>query len=294
MVVMECFSPAKVNLYLHILGKREDGFHELETLMAPLSVGDEMTFEEIESGTELTIEGLELDAGPDNLIWKAADAVRRKSGTEKGIRIKVKKRIPLGGGLAGGSSNAATTLQACNEIWKAGLSGMDLHELAASMGSDINFFLEPGAAICRGRGEIVEPIQLDPVGRVLILNPGFPVPTPWAFQAYAKAASAEKKGDELPVKVTWEIQQSEKIGKQGEGAACRNDLEKVVAAKYYWISGAVDFLNQQEGVRGAMMSGSGASVVAFLSEDADEVTLRGRVKDWAGPRCWVEVAEFLL
>lgn len=278
--MIETFSPAKINLYLHILGRRPDGFHELETLMVPLSVGDRMTFEVQPGGIDLSIAGADLDPGPSNLVWKAAEAVRQEAGIHTGVRIRLEKVLPLGGGLAGGSSNAASTLMACNALWNAGLSPDVLHRLAAGMGSDVNFFLEPGAALCRGRGEMIEPVEIPIPGRVLILNPGFEVPTPWAFQTYAAMSEERKQGD---------------VGVElGGGIHLRNDLEPAVMSKYLWIAEAKDFLSALPGVAGALMSGSGASVFALLHPGANEDSLMKEVRLWAGEACWIELADPLI
>jgi 4-diphosphocytidyl-2-C-methyl-D-erythritol kinase len=275
--MIETFSPAKINLYLHIHGKRQDGFHELETLMVPLSIGDRMSFEEAPEGIELVIEGADLDAGPSNLVWKAAEAIRREAGMDSGVRIQLHKKLPLGGGLAGGSSNAAATLLACNELWSAHLDRATLHRLAAGMGSDVNFFLEPGAATCRGRGEIIEPIDIELPGRILLLNPGFEVPTPWAFQTYAGMDEGGKRGVEgITI---------------AEGITLRNDLEPAVMSKYLWIAEAVDYLASLSGILDARMSGSGASVFALLEPGADEGDLLERTREWAGEGCWIELAD---
>ncbi len=278
--MIEAFSPAKINLYLHILGQRQDGFHELETLMVPLSLGDRMTFENHPSEIELSIEGADLEAGPSNLVWKAAEAVRQEAGIKAGVRIHLKKNVPLGGGLAGGSSNAASTLMACNELWKAGLSQDVLHRLASEMGSDINFFLEPGPAICRGRGEIIEPVEVWISGRILVVNPGFEVPTPWAFQTYAAMAEESKRGRESGA-VAGELR-------------LRNDLEPAVMSKYLWIAEAKEYLESLPGVLGALMSGSGASVFALLDPGANETEVLDQAREWAGEEAWIELAEPLI
>jgi len=160
-------SPAKINVFLEVLGKRPDGFHELETVMLRTDLCDTLTFEATTSD-DLTLalhpESVGVDHFPldeSNLISKAAMALREATGCALGIAISVQKQIPAEAGLAGGSSNAATTLLALNRMWKLDLPLSQLHEIAASLGSDINFFLEDcEAAVCRGRGERVSPIPV--------------------------------------------------------------------------------------------------------------------------------------
>jgi len=180
---MKVRCPAKINLYLRILGKRPDGFHELETLMCPVSIFDEMEFENGPADVELQIEGADIPAGEDNLVVRAVRLLQEATGLRNGVRIRLRKQIPVGGGLAGGSSNAALTLRALNTFWKAGLSEAQLGQAAAKLGSDINFFLQDGPAICRGRGELVEPVELAGEWQALLINPGFGVPTPWVRRA---------------------------------------------------------------------------------------------------------------
>lgn len=162
-------SPAKLNIFLEVLGKRLDGFHELETVMLRTQFCDQLSFQRT-SSSELTL-GLS-DATPadmradipldeTNLILRAARALQKTVGTSFGAHIILHKRIPPESGLGGGSSNAATTLLGCRQLWNADVSDEQLHVIAATLGSDVNFLLSgTSAAVCRGRGEIVEPIQL--------------------------------------------------------------------------------------------------------------------------------------
>jgi 4-diphosphocytidyl-2-C-methyl-D-erythritol kinase len=167
------FAPAKLNLFLKILGKRGDGYHELETLMVSVGLYDTLVLSDQPMG------GLKLscrDGGPmnsslprrelpgsgaENLVWRAACLLKDASGTSRGAQIDLIKRIPLAAGLAGGSSDAAAALWGLNLLWRLGLSRRELSELASRLGSDVPFFLcSSSAAICRGRGELVEPLPL--------------------------------------------------------------------------------------------------------------------------------------
>jgi 4-diphosphocytidyl-2-C-methyl-D-erythritol kinase len=162
-------APAKLNLFLEVLGKRTDGFHELQTLMISINLYDTLTFTEEKSGSiDLCVTGptagkhdgqsmVPSDQG--NLVVKAARLLRMRAGKGSGVRIHLVKRIPVAAGLAGGSSDAAASLVALNRLWNTGLSTAELMELAAELGSDTSFFIPScHAAVCRGRGEIVEPV----------------------------------------------------------------------------------------------------------------------------------------
>lgn len=180
-------TPAKLNLFLEVLGKRDDGFHELETLMAAVNLYDTLIFsfkeeapEEVslrcfdaslrrnnvgsalrQNATEGATGFTEVPDGRDNLAVRAAELLRSKTGCRQGIHIDLYKRIPAEAGLAGGSSDAAAVLFALNRIWQLGLSRDELQSFASEIGSDVSFFLNPQSiAICRGRGEIIEPLSL--------------------------------------------------------------------------------------------------------------------------------------
>jgi len=161
------WAPAKVNLYLEILGKRPDGYHELATLMVAVRLFDTLVFTDEPAG-ELILHcrAQALSTGPDNLVMRAARLLREHTGCSRGARMRLVKRIPLAAGLAGGSTDAAATLAGLNRLWRLGLADEELSALAARLGSDVAFFLDGPAAWCTGRGEHVAPLRL---GRMLDL-----------------------------------------------------------------------------------------------------------------------------
>jgi len=176
-------APAKVNLFLEVMGKRPDGYHDLNTLMVAVSLFDTLEFKE-DSDSTIRLDlvpateepGDEdrplLSPGPENLVWRAADLLRRHVGLSDGCRIRLTKRIPLAAGLAGGSSDAAATLLGLNRLWRLDLGTSELMTLAAELGSDVAFFLGSESAWCTGRGEIVTPLQpTTPLWLVLVCPP---------------------------------------------------------------------------------------------------------------------------
>lgn len=179
-------SPCKINLLLNILCKRTDGFHELETVIFPVPLYDFLSFERSrETGVQLIIEGSDLSAGPDNLIFRAANAFFQKAGMEPAVLIRLQKRIPMEAGLGGGSGNAGTTLTALNELTGQPLDEQALQEIASSLGSDVPFFLHNSPALAEGRGEKVVTLPAFPAmkGKALFLvKPGFGISTAWAYQ----------------------------------------------------------------------------------------------------------------
>lgn len=164
---------AKLNLYLRVLGRRPDGYHEIETLFERIDLADELTFEAQPRALELSCSDPTLSCGDDNLIMQAAHRLQAATGTRQGVRMHLTKRIPIAAGLGGGSSDAAATLLGLNALWGLRRSPTDFVELAAQVGSDVPFFLaEAPFAIGRGRGELIEPIaQAQPFAFVLVVPP---------------------------------------------------------------------------------------------------------------------------
>ena len=189
--MLERLSHAKLNLFLEVTGKRPDGFHELETLMVRVNLADMLRFEQRDDDQIVIVPDPatpqdSFPTGPENLIHKAAVAMRQYTGRAAGVTVSVTKRIPAEAGLAGGSSNAATTLIALNDLWNCQLSKSELHGLAASLGSDLNFFVEDcRAAICRGRGEQVSPVDLNQSCFAVAVRPPMGNSTPAVFAELA-------------------------------------------------------------------------------------------------------------
>src|ERR1035438_9684623 len=190
---LEKKSSCKVNLLLNILGKRADGFHELETVMQPVNLFDDIHFERGENGIQLTCDEPTLPVDSKNLVHRAAAGFLSAAKIPSGVKIRLEKKIPLAAGLGGGSGNAATTLLALNELFGQPLSGAKLRELAAALGSDIPFFLQNQPALATGRGEKIQPLEPFPalLGKAFFLiHPGFGISTPWAYQNLARFPEA--------------------------------------------------------------------------------------------------------
>jgi 4-diphosphocytidyl-2-C-methyl-D-erythritol kinase len=197
------WAPAKVNLFLEVLARRPDGYHELATLMLAVSLYDTLEFtEETTGATSLHCDHPSLSTGPDNLICRAVQLVRRESGRSEGVGIRLWKRIPMAAGLAGGSSDAAATLAGLNRFWRLGWDRSKLTQLGSELGSDVSFFFAAPSAWCTGRGEQIEPLRLGrPLDLVLVTPPvglstadvfrGMTVPTePRSGAAVRQAAAA--------------------------------------------------------------------------------------------------------
>lgn len=174
--------PAKVNLRLHVLKRRPDGYHELVTVMQPLSLADELRLTPGSEGITLACDSRELPLGPENLVWRAAARFQEASGLALGIHLALTKRIPVAAGLGGGSSDAAGTLLALNAMTGRPLDDVKLHRLASQLGADVPFFLHAGPQLGRGIGTDLQPIALPPYWYVLV-NPGLSISTKWVYES---------------------------------------------------------------------------------------------------------------
>jgi 4-diphosphocytidyl-2-C-methyl-D-erythritol kinase len=178
---------AKVNLFLELLRRRPDGFHEIETVMQTVSLHDSLELSHAVSGISLECPAGGVPADRSNLAWRAADLMRRRLRTGAGVSIRLTKRIPVGAGLGGGSSDAAAILRGLNVLWRAGLTEADLLAFSAELGSDVGFFVRGGIAVCTGRGEVVSPVPCGLSMPMVIVFPGFGVPTAAAYRAVIPA-----------------------------------------------------------------------------------------------------------
>lgn len=264
-------APAKLNLALRVLGKRDDGFHEIDTLMVKLpGLADQLEFQE-SGGFSFHCDDSGIPGDASNLVVKAVRAYETASGIPCRFAITLKKNIPSGAGLGGGSSDAATTLIGLEQLHDAKLGAARLHELAASLGSDIPFFLGPGAARCTGRGEIIEPAPSPPAMRVLLLKPWFSVPTPDAYVRWGES-------QELP---------GVRYGPQDiAGVSIVNDLERPVFGKHRFLAELKEWLLDRRETAAALLCGSGSTVFAVLHEDADSDTLVRCARHHLDPGLW--------
>ena len=249
-------APAKLNLFLHVIGQREDGFHNLQTLFQLLDWGDEI-------GVEITADAqIERVAGPasiapeNDLAVRAARALQQATGVKRGVRLWVRKRIPPGGGLGGGSSDAATVLRVLNRLWGTALDRGELDRVGLELGSDVPVFLNGSSAWAEGRGEQLTPMEL-PEAWYLIVYPGVSVGTASIFQA-----------PEL-------TRNSPLVTMRGfSPAQARNDCEPVVRARYPQVAAVLDWLGPR-----ARLSGTGSSVFMAFERAAEAERVAARVPD---------------
>jgi 4-diphosphocytidyl-2-C-methyl-D-erythritol kinase len=274
---MKVRAPAKVNLQLRILGRRADGFHDIETIIMPVSLSDELTIE-ISSGDaiSLTCDDPELPIDQSNLARAAAHEFQQETGLRFAVSIQLRKHIPIAGGLGGGSSDAAAVLSALDQLLDSRLGIESLQKIAARIGSDVPFFVHPGPAICRGRGEIIEPFVAPKNLDVLLMKPPFGVETAWAYKAWATARPAPD-GLEAEQDLGW--------------IKIFNALEWPVFEKFIVLPVMKDWLLNQPEVRAAGMSGSGSTIFALLRDNASGGPLEQRAKALFGKTLWTALCQ---
>ncbi len=244
-------SHAKVNLYLRVGECRTDGFHQVRTLMQAISLCDELGFDSGENGMTLSADPGSGDLPPieGNLIYKAYKAVCRYADFERGVEVTLKKMIPVGGGLGGGSSNACTTIRALDGLWNLGLSEKDFLSIASSLGSDVPFFLYGGTVYAEGRGDLLTPLDdIEPLYLVLV-KPPFAISTGDAYGLLDEARSP--LGTHCP----------EKLGspRDPKELVLFNSFEEVLFPRFPLLREIKESL-LHEGCEGALLSGSGSTV----------------------------------
>ena len=284
-------SPCKVNFVLNLLGKRPDGFHELETLFFPVPLHDVLTADRTES-PEVLLQcdhpGLPCDG--TNLVLRAATSFLEAAGIGSGVKLRLEKRLPLAAGIGGGSANAAVTLLLLNELFGNPLSPATLDRLAAGLGSDVNFFLQPDPALATGRGEHIEPLGPFPALRgtaMLLFHPGFGVSTPWAFRELAR----------FPEHVSGQPGRARDVARlfqvgdlTAAGEALYNGLESPVFEKYPILALYTAFY-RRHGAFGALMSGSGSTTFGLFHNWATARVAAARFREEFGAAGWLEVVE---
>jgi len=268
--LVDCAAPAKLNLFLHVIGRRDDGYHLLQSVFQLIDLHDTLHFRLRQD--QAIVRSTEIDgvAAEQDLTVRAARLLQTEARARglavTGVEIAIEKRLPMGGGIGGGSSNAATTLIALNQLWGTGLSRAELMRLGLALGADVPFFLGGGNAFVEGVGEQLTPIQT-PERWFVLIHPGVSVPTPLIFQ------SPELTRDSKVVKIA---DFSDRLPGFG-----RNDLQAVAARAFPPVADALDWLSHRADAR---MTGSGAGVFASFASESDAAATLQQVPDrW---RAW--------
>jgi 4-diphosphocytidyl-2-C-methyl-D-erythritol kinase len=281
-------SPCKVNLLLNILGKRADGFHELETVIQPVPLCDELQFERGGKGIQLTCSEPTLPTDSANLVHRAATAFLQATGAADGVSIHLRKRIPLAAGLGGGSGNAAHTLIGLNQLFGQPLSPGQLTGMAATLGSDVPFFLQDRPALATGRGERITPLDPFPALRgvfAFLIHPGFGISTAWAYQSLARYPDSSNGRPGRAQKLITLLQTS---GLDHAAKEFYNSLEAPALFKYPLLVLFQEFL-KIAGAAVTLMSGSGSTTFALVKSRAAAEALRESFRSRFGQTYWTAI-----
>ena len=271
---LSLLAPAKINLHLEVLGLRDDGFHELAMVMQTLDLADDLTVDPAPAGQlSLCCSDPALPVDGSNLIVKAAEMLRQHCGRpELSAQLTLTKRIPIGAGLAGGSSDGATALLLLNRFWDLQLTAEELHHLAAQLGSDVAFCLQGGTQLCFGRGERLEPIEAVAKPAVLLIkNPSVSVSTPWAYGRCKELLGASYLSSEAAFEQQRQaLRQSALLawlsGEQPSAPSLRNDLQQVVSPENVSVQKGLELLASAGDPWQVAMSGSGPSLFALYRD----------------------------
>ncbi len=285
-MALERQSPCKVNLLLNILGKRADGFHKLETVMHPVPVYDRIAFQRGGSAIQITCTEPSLPTDSRNLVYRAAEAFLKNAKINEGIGLHLEKRIPVAAGLGGGSGNAATTLLGLNELFENPLSATQLHAIAASLGSDIPFFLQDKPALATGRGEEIQPLEFFTALRgtaLLLVHPGFGIATAWAYQQLARFPEALNG---RPGRAQQLVSVLQTADLKTAAAEFYNSLEAPALEKYPLLALFQEFL-RENGAAGVLMSGSGSSTFAIVQNQTAAQEVAEKFKAKFGTMNWI-------
>jgi 4-diphosphocytidyl-2-C-methyl-D-erythritol kinase len=282
MIVLQKDVCAKINLWLEVIRKRDDGYHDISSLMLPISVFDRITIvvRPGEGPISMTTNSPEIPCDDRNLAWRAADLYLKSSGKKAGINIDLQKHIPSGAGLGGGSSDAAGVLAALNSCFENAVGAGDLGKLALSLGADVPFFLYSRPALASGIGEKLKFADQAPGYQLLLIKPPVTVSTGWVYRSLKLTKGAPKITLTSLNENPWQL-----------GEIVKNDLESVTIARYPVIDAIKRWLIGR-GALAASMSGSGPTVFGvFRTALAAQDAATNAKVDW--PDCWVHTAEVI-
>ncbi len=274
--------PAKINLWLEVIRKRQDGYHDISSLMLPISVFDDISIDLRPGGGRISItcDSPEIPSDDRNLAWRAADLYMKSSNWKPGMTIHLEKHIPWGAGLGGGSSDAGGVLVALNSFSENALPMGDLERLALSLGADVPFFLHSRPALATGIGEKLQFADKTPDYPLLLIKPPVTVPTGWVYQSLKLTKGLPRIRLDSLSEYPWQLQH-----------LIENDLESVTVPRFPIIAELKRWLIGQ-GALGASMSGSGPTVFGIFrtAQAAEDAEIIAR-KNW--PDCWVHTAEVI-
>ncbi|HHF43296.1 MAG: 4-(cytidine 5'-diphospho)-2-C-methyl-D-erythritol kinase [Candidatus Aminicenantes bacterium] len=252
---MKLLSPAKINLALEVLGRREDGYHDLLTLFQSISLADEIELvERKDGGLQLAGDEPSISWGEDNLIFQAVLKMKQRAVNSPGVEIKVRKRIPPGAGLGGGSSNAAVVLMALNQLWQVGLTRQELIKIGQELGADVPYFFHGGLCLGQGRGDLLQPLPDLEERAILLVLPPWGIATRWVFEQLPPTLTSSSK-----------VSKINQFLKDNNLTLLVNELEGPVFARYPRLRKIKEVLKEREAEL-SLMSGSGSALYGMFKE----------------------------
>jgi 4-diphosphocytidyl-2-C-methyl-D-erythritol kinase len=276
-------APAKINVRFEIIGKREDSFHEIRSIMGAVGLYDTLSLSKTPSGITLTSSSSDLPLDNKNLAFKAASLIISEAKVAGGVTISLKKRIPVASGLGGGSSDAATTMKGINELYDLKCSPRQLMGLGVRIGADVPFFFSNGPALATGIGEKLSPIEISPPFWALLVTPPIAVSTTWAYSQF----KSQPNGNDFLFSEKIDLF---KVGKE----ILYNDFERVVISHFPEIAKIKKVL-ENLGAWGALMSGSGPTVFGLFFDEAEARSAESKLVKNYHERNWkISVAKALL
>jgi 4-diphosphocytidyl-2-C-methyl-D-erythritol kinase len=279
---MRRLAPAKINLSLHVLRKRPDGYHDLTSVMQKISFYDELTFSRSTVGITLSCPGTDLPTDEQNLVYRAASALFRHAGYTGGAEIVLKKKIPSAAGLGGGSSDAATTLMALNDLCSLNVSQSDLMKIGAKLGADVPFFVFGQRAFATGIGDELQILPDDPRLHIVLINPAFELSTRKVYENLNLALTKKKNNYSIP-----------RFYALGDVIReLHNDLEEVSFRMYPQLD-AFKQLLLDEGALGALMSGSGPTLFGIFADEQTAKEAQDAILKKVSGECLVFFAQSL-
>ncbi|MDP8268786.1 MAG: 4-(cytidine 5'-diphospho)-2-C-methyl-D-erythritol kinase [Candidatus Tenebribacter davisii] len=246
-------SSAKINLFLDVLAKRPDGYHQIRTIFSEIELADIINFALTKKGTVKILSDIDFVSVDKNLIYKVAVFIKEKYNVKFGVEIELQKKIPIAAGMGGGSSNAASTIIALSKLWQLNLKKKEMHDIAETFGSDINFFLEGGCALGEDRGEKIHYLDEIKLDNIFLVNPGIRISSKEAYEAVSLDDHENNN---------WT-----KLIKDNDIQLCYNKLQEGVCRKYPEILEIINYL-EDNGAGKAMLSGSGATIIGFCPDRA--------------------------
>ena len=269
--MMKLKSYAKINLFLDIKRKREDGYHEIETIFQTVNLYDSIYLKDYPEKILLSSDYPWLPLDERNLAYKAAKLLRHYAGIKKGVQIEIKKRIPVGGGLGGGSSNAATVLLGLNKMWNLNLSLKELFGLGEKIGSDVPFFLQGGRCLARGRGEKLTVLSNKPFFWVLLVCPDFAISTKEIYQKLNFRLTKKRNNNKISIILDY-------LGNTYKTADnLFNKLEEKVFMLYPQMRKIKEDLLKEENILGCLVSGTGSSLFGIVKDRKEGERLKGKL-----------------